>query len=172
MQGTRQLVGTIGPALAGFAVALIGVGAAFVIDAVSFAIAALALWYVRSERSAGGPGETAAASAPRPASETNLAAEPSIEGTVRPSVLVSLLEGARAVLGDPTMRAIVIVSTAANLAFTGPTTVGLPWLVLIGFHGDALALGLTFATLGARPIAAWPVRCRGHGASGGWCSRS
>jgi MFS family permease len=153
MQGTRQLVGTIGPALAGFAVALIGVGAAFVIDAVSFAIAALALWYVRSERSAGGAGETDAAPAPPPAPETTVAAEASIEWTVRPSMLASLLEGARAVLGDPAMRAIVIVSTAANLAFTGPTTVGLPWLVLIGFHGDALALGLTFAAFGAGSLA-------------------
>ena len=52
-------------------------------------------------------------------------------------------------LGDPVMRSIVIVSTAANLAFTGPTVVGLPWLVLVGFGGDALALGLLFAAFGA-----------------------
>ena len=48
MQGTAQLVGTVGPAIAGFAVALIGVGAAFAIDALSFAVAAGALWLVRS----------------------------------------------------------------------------------------------------------------------------
>jgi len=46
LQATGQLVGTVGPAMAGFAVALIGVGAAFVIDAASFAVAALALWFV------------------------------------------------------------------------------------------------------------------------------
>ena len=48
IQGTGQLVGTVGPAIAGFAVALVGVGAAFAFDAVSFAIAALMLWFVRS----------------------------------------------------------------------------------------------------------------------------
>ena len=52
-------------------------------------------------------------------------------------------------LGDPVMRSIVIVSTAVNLAFTGPLAVGLPWLVLVGFGGDALELGLLFAAFGA-----------------------
>jgi hypothetical protein len=47
------------------------------------------------------------------------------------------------------MRSIVLVSTAVNLAFTGPVAVGLPWLVLVGFAGDALALGLLFAAFGA-----------------------
>ena len=53
MQGTAQLMGTVGPAIAGFTIALIGVGVAFVVDAASFAIAALALWLVRSGATAG-----------------------------------------------------------------------------------------------------------------------
>jgi len=61
----------------------------------------------------------------------------------------ALIEGVRAVLGDPALRSIVIISTAANLAFTGPTTVGLPWLVLVHFGADAFALGLLFAAFGA-----------------------
>ena len=142
MQGSAQFIGTIGPALAGFAVALIGVGAAYVIDAASFAIAALALWFVRSGATAGPP--TAAIGASQPA-----CAESTSEGTDRPSMAAALKDGARAVLGDPVMRSIVILSTAANLAFTGPTVVGLPWLVLVRFGGDALALGLLFAAFGA-----------------------
>ena len=148
MEGTRQLVGTIGPALAGFAVALIGVGAAFVVDALSFAIAALALWYVRSGATAGRPVDaTLAPSAgdPEPA-EAPVA-------TSRPSLAAALIEGTRAVFGDPAMRSIVIISTAANLAFTGPTTVGLPWLVLVHFGGDALALGLVFSAFAAGSLA-------------------
>ena len=47
------------------------------------------------------------------------------------------------------MRSIVIVSTATNLAFTGPTVVGLPWLVLVHFGSSAFALGLLFAAFGA-----------------------
>ena len=65
MQGTAQLVGTVGPAIAGFAVALIGVGAAFAIDALSFAVAAGALWLVRSGARPGHPDDPVAA--PRPA---------------------------------------------------------------------------------------------------------
>ncbi len=60
MQGTGQLVGTIGPAVAGFAVALTGIGAAFVIDAASFAVAAVALWFVRSGATPGRPDDASA----------------------------------------------------------------------------------------------------------------
>ena len=57
MQGTAQLMGTVGPAIAGFAIGLIGVAIAFVIDAASFAVAALALWLVRSGATAVRPTE-------------------------------------------------------------------------------------------------------------------
>lgn len=145
MQGTGQLAGTIGPALAGLAVALIGVGAAFLFDAVSFAIAAVALWFVRSGARPGRPTET---------TETTEMVETT--ETVEPgpaSIAAALVDGARVVLGDPVMRSIVILSTAANLAFNGPTVVGLPWLVLVKFEGDVLALGLLFAAFGAGSLA-------------------
>jgi MFS family permease len=154
MQGIAQLMGTVGPAIAGFTVALIGVGIAFVLDAVSFMVAALALSLVRSGGNAvrasdvvsqsDDPGATSTAAAD--GSPTSTTAEDAPQST---SVLGALAEGARIVLGDAVMRSIVIVSTAANLAFTGPTVVGLPWLVLVGFGGDALALGLLFASFGA-----------------------
>jgi MFS family permease len=150
MQGTGQLVGTFGPALAGFAVALIGVGAAFVIDAASFAVAALALWLVHSGATPGRPPATAD-DPPLPApSATGPTTPPGDRpAPFRPSLAASLVTGAREVLGDPVMRSIVILSTAANLAFSGPMVVGLPWLVLVHFGGDALALGLLFAAYGA-----------------------
>ena len=77
MQGTAQLVGTVGPAIAGFAIALIGIGAAFAVDACSFAVAAVALWFVRPVRRRAGrstvpttgrvtPRPTAATPRPRP----------------------------------------------------------------------------------------------------------
>jgi MFS family permease len=142
MQGTAQLMGTIGPAVAGFVIALIGVGIAFVIDATSFAIAAFALLLVRS-------GATAV-SAVDPTSEP--AIDHPVDAAVAAppvSIASSLVEGARFVLGDPVMRSIVIVSTALNLAINGPLAVGVPWLILVGFGGDALALGLLFAAFGA-----------------------
>ena len=148
MQGTAQLMGTVGPAIAGFTIALIGVGVAFVVDAASFAVAALALWLVRSGATAGAPAEPAieatAATAPDPEPLTTTSPDPP-----RASIASALVEGARVVLGDPVMRSIVLVSTVLNLALTGPAAVGLPWLVLVGFGGDALALGLVFAAYGA-----------------------
>jgi len=152
MQGTAQLMGTVGPAIAGFTIALIGVGVAFVIDAASFAIAALALWLVRSGATAGSEMELApepaivAAAATPPLPEPGTTTSPDVP---KASIASALVEGARVVLGDPVMRSIVLVSTVLNLALTGPAAVGLPWLVLVGFGGDALALGLLFAAFGA-----------------------
>lgn len=156
MQGTAQLTGTVGPAVAGFAIALIGVGIAFVIDAASFAVAALALWLVRSGATAVRPTEPdGTTTAPAVAAPT-LAGDPNataMSDAPQASIAGALVEGVRIVLGDPVMRSIVVVSTAINLAFTGPTVVGLPWLVLVGFGGDALALGLLFAAFGAGSLA-------------------
>jgi MFS family permease len=144
MQGTAQLVGTVGPAIAGFAVALIGVGAAFAIDALSFAVAAAALWLVRSGARPGHPSDPDASDA-----AATIVDAASDSPSARPSLAAALVAGAREVLGDPVMRSIVIVSTATNLAFTGPTVVGLPWLVLVHFESTAFALGLLFAAFGA-----------------------
>jgi MFS family permease len=151
MQGTAQLMGTVGPAIAGFAIGLIGVAIGFVIDATTFAIAALALWLVRSGATAARATEPDAGPAAATATATP-ARDPDPTTTVEPppaSIASALIEGARIVLGDPVMRSIVIVSTAVNLALTGPLAVGLPWLVLVGFGGDALELGLLFAAFGA-----------------------
>ncbi len=144
LQAATQLVGTIGPAIAGFVIALVGVGGAILFDAISFALAAYALWLVRS-------GARPPASAAGPTTVT-MAPSTLIDVPAplpRPSLASAVAEGARTILGDPIIRATVILSTAANLAFTGPTVVGLPWLVLIHAGGDALSLGLVLAAFGA-----------------------
>lgn len=66
----------------------------------------------------------------------------------RASLAASLIEGARTVLGDPAMRMLVLLSTAFNLAFTGPVAVGLPWLAQVRFGGDAVMFGLLLAAFG------------------------
>jgi MFS family permease len=50
MQGSQQLTGLLGPALAGLLVAAVGTGLAFGIDAASFGVAALALVLIRGGR--------------------------------------------------------------------------------------------------------------------------
>jgi hypothetical protein len=149
LQGTQQLMHTVGPALAGFAIAIIGVGAAFVVDAASFAVAAVAIWLVRRV----GPPVASTPHAHSAASEQTDPSSPPAStaadaGRERASMTAALLEGARAVLGDPVMRILVLLSTAFNIAFTGPVVVGLPWLVQVRFGGDAALLGLLFAAFG------------------------
>ena len=152
LQGTQQLMHTVGPALAGFAIAIIGVGAAFVVDAASFAVAAVAIWLVRrvglpaaSTPDARQDATEETATAPESPPRSTLAAGPAGQ---RAPMTAALLEGARAVMGDPVMRMLVLLSTAFNLAFTGPVVVGLPWLVQVRFGGDAALLGLLFAAFG------------------------
>jgi len=164
MAGTAQLMGTIGPAIAGFAVALVGPGAAFALDATSFAVAAIALWMVRGGTvatlvDAAEPAAISAvevlsdprleSSAPVPMAAPLATPEDASVAVPRTSMLGSIVAGTRAVLGEPVMRSIVILSTAANLAFTGPSVVGLPWLVLVHFDAGPVALGLVFAAFGA-----------------------
>ena len=155
LQGTQQLMGTVGPAAAGFAIAIIGVGAAFVVDAISFAVAAVAIWLVRRvgvpeagpETGIAEPVEQVAGPV-APTSTLGVTQASSGDTPHRGSVIAEMVEGARVVLGDPVMRALVLLSTSFNLAFTGPVVVGLPWLVQVRFDGDAALLGLLFAAFG------------------------
>lgn len=154
LQGTQQLMQTVGPAAAGFAVASIGVGVAFALDAISFAVAALAIWLVRTAdlpataatpRTMSGGDRT---TEPAPAADAVPAVSVDVPAPRRASVIAEMIDGARVVLGDPVMRILVLLSTAFNLAFTGPVVVGLPWLVQVRFGGDASMLGLLFAAFG------------------------
>ena len=139
LQGTQQLMTTVGPALAGIAVALVGIGPAFAFDAASFAVAAIALWLVRQR------------GLPVPVQQADEGVEV-VPGADHPPVLRALVEGSRAVLGDPVLRILVILSAAFNVAFTGPIVVGLPWLVRVRFEGDASMLGWLLAAFGAGSV--------------------
>ena len=75
-----------------------------------------------------------------------------VPGADHPPVLRALVEGSRAVLGDPVLRILVILSAAFNVAFTGPIVVGLPWLVRVRFEGDASMLGWLLAAFGAGSV--------------------
>jgi len=141
LQGTQQFMHTVGPALAGFAIAIVGIGVAFVVDAASFGVAAVAMFLVRSVR-------VPAASVPPGLAEDIVSVEEAPGSAPRASVLAEMIEGARAVMGDPVLRMLVLLSTAFNVAFTGPVVVGLPWLVQGRFGGDAAMLGLLFAAFG------------------------
>lgn len=129
VQVTLQLSGLIGPALAGLVVAAVQTGPAFAIDAVSFAVAAAALLLVRGGR------RTAEASA--------AAGEP---------LLRTIKAGLAYAWGDPPVRALLLLTAALNVAFSGPVSVGLPYLADTRFESGPLALGLMLSAFGAGAV--------------------
>jgi MFS family permease len=132
VQVMAQLSGLIGPAIAGLVVAAVQTGPAFAVNAVSFAVAALALALVHGGRrsSAGGHAEAPA------------------EG-----LLATIGSGLSYAWGDPPVRALLLLTAAFNFAFTGPVSVGLPYLANTRFEGGPLALGLMLSAFGAGAVA-------------------
>ena len=130
MQGSQQFAGLIGPALAGVVIAVIQTGPAFVFDAVSFAVAAIALFFVvggrRSVKPAGGATSEAA-----------------------PSVLATIRAGFAYAWGDPAVRSLVLLTAAFNFAFTGPLSVGLPYMADHTLGGGSATFGILLSAFGA-----------------------
>jgi MFS family permease len=151
VQGTSQLMGLIGPAAAGVLVAAAGTGPAFVVDAASFVIAAVALFAIRGgSRTATLAG--AAETNPAPPGPDGTSASASSAPTPRPSLLATIREGAAYAFRDPAIRTLIIISAALNLAFTGPVSVGLAYLADTRFEGGSVAFGFMFAGFGGGAV--------------------
>ena len=125
-QGSQQLTGLIGPAIAGVFVAAVGTGWAFGLDAATFAVAALALYLIVGGR--------------RPATTG---------GEARPGMLSTIATGVAYAWHDPALRSLLLLSAALNFALSGPITVGLAWMAANKFDGGAGAFGFMLAAFGA-----------------------
>lgn len=124
MQGSQQLTGLVGPALAGILVAAVGTAWAFGIDAVSFAVAALALAFITGGR------------------------RRTVIGEHQPGVLRTISIGLSFVWRDPAIRSLILLSAVLNFALNGPITVGMAWLANNRFEGGAQAYGFILAAFG------------------------
>jgi DHA3 family tetracycline resistance protein-like MFS transporter len=125
-----------GPALGGWLVAAFGAGAAFAVDAASFAASGLALLAMR----------------------TACSRREEVSGGVG-----ALKEGLRFVRGRVWLWGTLLSAALAYLVFLGPTEVLLPYLVKNELHASAGALGLVFAAGGIGAIcAALVMGRRGH----------
>jgi MFS family permease len=144
MQGTAQLAAFVGPLLAGGLLALMatagargtqdlrGIALAFAIDAGTFLVSVLTLWWMGSvggETSRGQGG---------PAGE---------DGAVRPSsgILREIGEGLRYVWRSSLLCLIVGMVAVMNLLFAGPLLVGIPVLAARRLPEGAAAFGLLMA---------------------------
>lgn len=156
MQITAQLSNFVGPALAGLVIASLsgaaslqaveatvatgdvrGIGVAIGFDALTFVVAAIALWLMRGGRVA-------------------------VKQEHTQSVLASIREGLSLVWGDPVLRTMIMLTSAINFFFTGPMGVGIPVLanhlpegaaafgaILSAFGGGALVGAILGGTLPA-----------------------
>lgn len=127
-QGTGQLAGFVGPALAGAVIGwfthlafggaseLFGIGLALFIDALTFVVSILTLWAIqagRQRQTHGGEG-----------------------------ILALIHAGIRNVLSQPFVRLLFTVSGLFNLLFLGPLLVGIPLLANTRLAEGVVAFGL------------------------------
>jgi MFS family permease len=112
-----------GPALGGILIDAVGVGSAFALDAVSFAVSAAALLAMA-------PGVRRAAA------------------EAQASVATDIRSGLRYVRGHVWLWATFASAAVAYLLFMGPAEVLLPYLVKNDLHGSAADLGIVFAAGG------------------------
>jgi MFS family permease len=125
VMGAGQLVGFVGPVLAGIVIgrlseSLLGVGLAFGIDAATFAVSAVALGLMQGGGHLG--------------CSTDVADDERIWGAI--------VAGMKYLWGDEALRAIFMIIAAVNFLFVGPILVGIPVLADQRLAEGALAFGL------------------------------
>ena len=136
IMGGGQIMGFAGPFAAGvlvghFTEGLSGVGFAFAIDALTFAVSALMLWQIRSR----------AALSDRP--DSGLAQE--------------VVAGLRHVWSTPELRLTFLIIAAVNFLFVGPIMVGIPVLAETRLPEGALAFGLLMSGFSGGNLAGYIV---------------
>jgi MFS family permease len=138
MMGVGQLVGFIGPTIAGiligqFSKSSLGIGLAFALDAVSFAVSAFTLWIMRG----GGKPQTTA------------------ESPEKENVWASILAGVKYLWDDKPLRLMFLVIMAVNFLFVGPLLVGIPVLANQRLPEGAIAFGLLMSAFSGGNLAGY-----------------
>jgi MFS family permease len=144
LQGTLQVASIAGPPIAGAAIAVVGTGAAFSVDAVSFFVAALIVAMISRPVPAPDAARPAAPAADA-AAPAGAAAEPAPTAAADASFREALRDGVRYVLADPALRTLMLMALVLNLALNGPAAVGMAWLADRRFDAGPTGLGLMAA---------------------------
>jgi MFS family permease len=164
LQGTLQLASIAGPPVAGVAIAIVGTGTAFAVDAASFVIAGALIALISggalvAARTAASPSASpfaspsAGAAAEATAAEAT-APEPAGTAAAPPESFVDALRGGvRYVLADPGIRLMMLLSLVLNFAVNGPAAVGMAWLAERRFDAGPTGLGFMAAGWAAGALA-------------------
>jgi MFS family permease len=136
MMGITQLVGFIGPTVAGILIggyssSSLGIGLAFTIDTISFAVSAVCLWVMRGGKRLSG------------------------KSSQEESVWTSILVGMKYMWDDVALRVMFLVISALNFLFTGPLLVGIPVLANQRLPEGALAFGLLMSAYAGGNLAGY-----------------
>jgi MFS family permease len=138
MMGVSQLVGFVGPTIAGILIgkysqSSLGIGLAFAIDALSFAVSAACLWLMH------GGGKLQQVS-------------PSVQ---KENIWASILDGIKFLWQDKALRLMFLVVTAMNFLFVGPLLVGIPVLAAQRLPEGAVAFGLLMSAYAGGNLAGY-----------------
>ncbi|HET7182027.1 MAG TPA: MFS transporter [Candidatus Limnocylindrales bacterium] len=131
VQGTAQVTVLVGPVAAGIVIAALGgtagqasiagIGAALLVDAATFVVSLATLLLIEPRAHVAGSHD---------------------------SVIESIKEGARFIWASKGMRAMILVSLAANFLIVGPFEVGMPFIAYSRLPEGAAAFGLVTAAFG------------------------
>ena len=131
VQGTAQVTVLVGPVAAGLVIAALGgsaseamatgVGVALLFDAVTFLVSLVTLLFIKPRAHVAGAHD---------------------------SVLESIKEAGRFIWASKGMRAMILVSLAANFLIVGPFEVGMPFIAYSRLPEGAAAFGLITAAFG------------------------
>jgi hypothetical protein len=142
LQGTLQLASIAGPPIAGAAIAVVGTGGAFAVDAVSFLAAAFVVMLISMK----GTGH-------QRVDGVIPGATPCEAPVDQPSFAAAIREGVSYVVADPPLRTTLLLSLVLNFALNGPAAVGMPWLAEVRFDAGPTGLGLMAAAWAAGALA-------------------
>ena len=136
VMGGGQLVGFVGPVLAGLIIArftesLFGVGIAFAVDAFSFAVSAILLLLMSSAKKT--------------------------KSLDNETVLGSIITGLKYVWEDKALRLMFLIIAAINFLFVGPILVGIPVLADTRLVEGAKAFGMLMSTFAAGNLVGYIV---------------
>jgi hypothetical protein len=140
MMGITQLVGFVGPTVAGILIgeyssSFLGIGLAFGVDALSFAVSTACLWLIRTGNRQQSSGDSAA----------------------KESVWASILTGVKYLWNDQALRLMFLLLTAVNFLLIGPLMVGIPVLADQRLPEGAVAFGILMSAFAGGNLAGYLI---------------
>ena len=138
LRGTHELSFFIGSAPAGLLISAVGMHFAFGIDAISFALAALALSMMTGTKR-----KLALSANELPTASSSLGIK---------SILADIKEGLKYAWNKPAFRAMLLAIAVIDFCFAGPLDIGLAWLANNRFVGGATAFGIVLSSFGGGAV--------------------